>query len=61
MATLFDGDKPRVKTRMPCPECGYSVGMVSRSGPHIKVSCENCERYLYFAPAEEIERTKVDR
>ena len=53
MATLFDTNEPRTPARFPCPDCGYAIGIVTRSPRHWKVSCDRCGRYLYFANQRE--------
>lgn len=45
----------KVRSRSACSDCGENIGLVSLSGPHWKVTCSNCGRYLYFASKWEIE------
>ena len=45
----------KVRSRSACPDCSETVGLVSLAGPHWKVTCSNCGRYLYFASKWEIE------
>jgi len=37
------------ETKMePCKFCGHKTGILSKSGPHVKLSCAACGQYLTF-------------
>lgn len=48
-------DVLKTTNRTACADCGSKTGIVTKSGPHWKVNCDECGRYLYFASRWEIE------
>ena len=42
-----------------CEKCRCSTGLLSESGPHIKVTCAGCNAYIKFAKKEDIARGKT--
>ena len=56
-------DLSKIPNEMPlkdaCEKCRCSTGLLSESGPHIKVTCAGCNAYIKFAKKEDIARGKT--
>jgi len=40
--------------RPPCPSCGANVGILSRTGPHVRADCSICGQWCSWIPKRKV-------
>lgn len=56
---LHEGERRLM--RQLCPACRHDLGVIVVSGPHYKMLCAKCGRYVYFAKKEEVEGKRMEQ
>lgn len=46
----------KLNIKEPCRKCQNTVGVLSKSGPHMKLSCDKCGLYIKFVSLDELKR-----
>jgi transcription elongation factor Elf1 len=41
-----------------CRRCNCTNGQISKSGPHVKLSCNDCKIYIKFLSKHDLEKIK---
>jgi hypothetical protein len=53
-------NKMRIELESPCTKCGCCSGVIEKSGPHLKLSCSNCNSYIKMVSNKSINYFKKE-